>query len=257
MAKKKVKAEETKVMLPEEVIVSDTITDEEPMDVVVEQDSLLEAEIGVEENKQEVVSVDTVEEENKQEDISAETVECNSLGTVDVEVSTVEGRSDNENIKVDTEEERLDYNEGLTDSFENKENIPTVPTMVFRSASEEARYYILEMLKDGESHKKSEIVAYITERAGKTYSDAIVINVLRGMINSGSLISLERGTYSIGSGIGLVSKLISFIEVTRKNLDKLSTVSVSDITESDLSAIEEVKLLKETMETIYERLVTN
>lgn len=244
MAKKKVKTEETKVVLPEEVIVADAVTVEEPVKVVVafEDNGLLAIDTVVEKNRHKEVSVETVKEENKQEDVSVETAECNSLETVDVEVSKVEEASNNDS---------------LIDSIENKEVNTLVSNMVFRSASEEARYYILEMLKDGKSHKKSEIVTCITERAGKIYSNATVINVLRGMINTGSIISLERGSYSIGTGVGIVSKLISFIEVTRKNLDKLTTVSISEITEGDLSAIEEVKLLKETMETMYERLVTN
>ena len=43
----------------------------------------------------------------------------------------------------------------------------------------------------------------------KKFSDATIINILRGMVSTGSLMQLERGTYSIGSGVGLVSKLIS------------------------------------------------
>jgi len=245
MAKKKVKVNETKVKLPEEVIVPDMVSEEKPVDVEVEkeQDSLTEEE--------------TVVEANRQEKVSVEAVVCNSIEPKDVEINMAEESSGKVGIKAEAEDNKQEINESLADNIENKEINPAANPMMFRSASEEARYYILEMLKDGKSHKKSEIVAYITNRSGKTFTEATVINVLRGMINTGSLISLERGTYSMGSGIGLVSKLISFIEVTRKNLDRLSTVSISDITEGDLSAIEEVKLLKETMETIYERLVTN
>ena len=111
------------------------------------------------------------------------------------------------------------------------------------------------MLKHGESRKKG-IVAYIEDCSAKKFSDATIINVLRGMVSTGSLMQLERGTYSIGSGVGLVSKLISFVDTTRKNLEKISTVSVSDIKDSDISVIDEVKRLKETLDSIYEKLVT-
>lgn len=147
---------------------------------------------------------------------------------------------------------------GLSDNIENKETAKEKPPieLKFRSNSEEARYYILDMLKHGESRKKKDIVAYIEECSGKKFSDATIINVLRGMVSNGSLMQLERGTYSIGSGVGLVSKLISFVDTTRKNIEKISTVSVSDIKDSDISAIDEVKKLKETLDSIYEKLVT-
>ena len=147
---------------------------------------------------------------------------------------------------------------GLSDNIVNKEPAKEKPPieLKFRSDSEEARYYILDMLKHGESRKKKDIVAYIEECSGKRFSDATIINVLRGMVSNGSLMQLERGTYSIGSGVGLVSKLISFVDTTRKNLEKISTVSVSDIKDSDISAIDEVKKLKETLDSIYEKLVT-
>lgn len=147
---------------------------------------------------------------------------------------------------------------GLSDNIVNKEPAKEKAPieLKFRSDSEEARYYILDMLKHGESRKKKDIVAYIEECSGKRFSDATIINVLRGMVSNGSLMQLERGTYSIGSGVGLVSKLICFVDTTRKNLEKISTVSVSDIKDSDISVIDEVKRLKETLDSIYEKLVT-
>lgn len=124
----------------------------------------------------------------------------------------------------------------------------------FRSDSEMARTYIMELLSDGESHKKQDIVAFINRKAGKTFTDATIINVLRNLINNGNLLQLERGSYKIGSGIGLVSKFLSFVDATRKGLEKITTVSVSDITESDLAVINDVKLLRGMLEDMYERL---
>ena len=269
MARKKVKAEEVKDMVPEEVVVADVIKEEEPVVVAEEHNGLL----------------DTVVEETKHEDISAETAECNSLEPVDVGINV-------EDVSNDTKEETQDSNESLPGSIEDKEVVPvnageeeiqqedvseataecnslepvdveinvenkeTIPT-VFRSASEEVRYYILEMLKDGKSHKKKEIVAYITERSGKTFSEAVVINVLRNLTSCGSLISLERGSYSIGMGTGLTNRLIKFIEVTRNNLEKVATISVCDMQEEDYKAISELKQLKETLNNMYERLASN
>jgi len=147
---------------------------------------------------------------------------------------------------------------GLSDGIESENTVKDISPieLKFRSDSEEARYYILDMLKHGESRKKRDIVAYIEDCSAKKFSDATIINVLRGMVSTGSLMQLERGTYSIGSGVGLVSKLISFVDTTRKNLEKISTVSVSDIKDSDISVIDEVKRLKETLDSIYEKLVT-
>jgi len=259
MAKKKVKVEETAVeVLPEEVVVADVVNEEEPVDVVVEeeQDSLQGA--------------DTVNEEEKQEEIPEETVECDSVDPVvvdmntseegtkqeEIHVDTVEEEDRQEDVSNDTEEGLQDSNESLSDNSEDKKIIPASTPVAFKSDSEEARYHILEFLRDGESHKKSEIVAYITERSGKTFTEATVINVLRGMINSGSILSLERGSYSIGVGTGLTSRLIQFIEVTRNNLEKVATISVSDIHEEDYKAISELKQLKETLNNMYERLAS-
>jgi len=230
MAKKKVKVEETAVeVLPEEVVVADVVNEEEPVDVVVEeeQDSLQGA--------------DTVNEEEKQEEIPEETVECDSVDPVvvdmntseegtkqeEIHVDTVEEEDRQEDVSNDTEEGLQDSNESLSDNSEDKKIIPA-----------------------------STPVAYITERSGKTFTEATVINVLRGMINSGSILSLERGSYSIGVGTGLTSRLIQFIEVTRNNLEKVATISVSDIHEEDYKAISELKQLKETLNNMYERLAS-
>ncbi|MBU5334300.1 hypothetical protein KQI61_19145 [Anaerocolumna aminovalerica] len=238
MAKRKVKEQETKVVLQEEVIVADVVNEEEPVEVVgaVEENGLLES--------------DTVIEENKQEEIHVATIENNSEEPVDAEVNM-------EDASTGAEEGIWDSSEDLSDNSEDKEVIPAVTSITFKSDSEEARHYILEFLKDGESHKKSEVVAYITNRSGKSFTEATVINVLRGMINNGSIISLERGSYQIGSGSGLLSKLVQFIEVTRGQLEKVATISVSDIKEEDYKAINELKSLKDTLNTMYERLASN
>ena len=233
MARKRVKVEETAVVvLPEEVVLADVVNEEEPVEIAgaVEENGLLES--------------DTVVDENKQEENPVETIENISEEPVDAEVNM-------EDASTGTEEEIQDSSEDLSDNHEDKE---VVTPVTFRSDSEEARHYILEFLKDGESHKKSEVVAYITNRSGKNFTEATVINVLRGMINNGSIISLERGSYQIGSGSGLLSKLVQFIEVTRNNLEKVATISVSDIKEEDYKAINELKSLKETLNTMYERL---
>ncbi|WP_313130961.1 hypothetical protein [Anaerocolumna sp.] len=238
MAKKRNKAEETAVVLPEEVVVADVVNEEESVDVVVavEENGLLEGE--------------SVVEEIQQEEIPVETAECDSADPVDVEGNM-------EDVGNGAEEELQDSNESLSDNSEDKEVVHTVTPVSFKSDSEEARYHILEFLRDGESHKKSEIVAYITERSGKTFTEATVINVLRGMVNSGSIISLERGSYSIGLGTGITSRLIQFIGVTRSNLEKVATISVSDIHEEDYKAISELKQLKENLNAMYERLASN
>lgn len=281
MAKKKVKAvevkeEELKVAIQEEPVVADVVNEEEPVnsEVAEEQEGLQEEEAITEENlvetaegnsagpvdvdmntleegtRHEEVPVDTAGEEIQQGGISAETAECDSVEPVDEEGNM-------EEVGTGTEEGLQDSNESLSDNSEDKEMASVVTLLSFRSDSEEARHYILEFLKDGESHKKSEVVAYITERAGKTFTEATIINVLRGMINSGSIISLERGCYSIGSGSGLLSKLVQFIEVTRCQLEKVATISVSDIKEEDYKAISELKSLKETLNAMYERLKDN
>ncbi|MGF7141758.1 hypothetical protein HNQ56_000168 [Anaerotaenia torta] len=236
MARKRVKVEETAVVvLPEEVVLADVVNEEEPVEIAgaVEENGLLENDTFIEEDIQKEVPVDTVEN--------------NSEEPVDAEVNM-------EDTSTGAEEEIQGFSEDLSDNHEDKE---VVTPVTFRSDSEEARYYILEFLKDGESHKKSEIVAYITNRSGKSFTEATVINVLRGMINNGSILSLERGSYQIGSGSGLLSKLVQFIEVTRNNLEKVATISVSDIKEEDYKAISELKSLKETLNSMYERLTDN
>ena len=236
MARKRVKVEETAVaVLPEEVVLAEVVNEEEPVEIAgaVEENGLLES--------------DTVSEEDMQEENPVETIENISEEPVDAEVNM-------EDASTGAEEEIQDSSEDLSDNHEAKE---VVTPVTFRSDSEEARHYILEFLNDGESHKKSEIVAYITNRSGKSFTDATVINVLRGMINNGSIISLERGSYQIGSGSGLLSKLVQFIEVTRCQLEKVATISVSDIKEEDYKAISELKSLKETLNAMYGRLAGN
>ena len=282
MARKRVKVEETAVVvLPEEVVVADVVNEEEPVEVVgaVEENGLLESDTVVEENKQEEipvetvesdglgsvdedintaeegtkqeeVPVDTAEEEIKQDDISAETTEYNSAEPVDEEVTM-------EDVSSDTEEELQDSNESLPESIEDKEVIPAVSPIMFRSNSEEARYYIIQCLEDGEAHKKKEIVDYITKCSGKVFTEATVINVLRGMTHSGSILSLERGSYKVGTGSSLTSKMIQFIEITRSNLEKVATISVCDMQEEDYKAISELKQLKDTLNNMYKRLAGN
>ncbi|MDF2543405.1 MAG: hypothetical protein K0S47_3123 [Herbinix sp.] len=127
-------------------------------------------------------------------------------------------------------------------------------SVVFRSDSEMARTYIMELLSDGDSHKKQEIVAYISKRAGKEFTEATVINVLRNLINRGDLLQLERGSYKVGSGIGLASKLLQFVDATRKGLEKITTISISDINETDLAVVKDVKELRGLLNDIFDRL---
>ena len=101
MARKKVKAEEVKDMVPEEVVVADVIKEEGSAVVAEEHNGLL----------------DTVVEETKHEDISAETAECNSLEPVDVGINV-------EDVSNDTKEETQDSNESLPGSIEDKEVVP-------------------------------------------------------------------------------------------------------------------------------------
>ncbi|MDF2540861.1 MAG: hypothetical protein K0S47_579 [Herbinix sp.] len=136
-------------------------------------------------------------------------------------------------------------------SFETEN---TATSVVFRSDSEMARTYIMELLSDGESHKKQEVVAYISKRAGKEFTEATIINVLRNLINSGNLLQLERGSYKVGSGIGLASKLLQFVDATRKGLEKITTISISEINETDLAVVKDVKELRGLLNDIFDRL---
>ncbi len=130
----------------------------------------------------------------------------------------------------------------------------TATSVVFRSDSEMARTYIMELLSDGESHKKQEVVAYISKRAEKEFTEATIINVLRNLLNSGNLLQLERGSYKVGSGIGLASKLVQFVDATRKGLEKITTISISEIKETDLSMVKDVKELRGLLNDIFDRL---
>jgi hypothetical protein len=183
-----------------------------------------------------VVDTDSINMDTIVEDVVEDTVIISNVDTVEIEQEQQE-----EEVIINNDEVSLET-----------ENIATV--VVFRSDSEMARTYIMELLSDGESHKKQDIVAFINQKAGKTFTDATIINVLRNLINNGNLLQLERGSYKIGSGIGLVSKFLSFVDATRKGLEKITIVSVSDITESDLAVINDVKLLRGMLEDMYERL---
>lgn len=268
MARKRVKVEETAVVvLPEEVVIADVVNEEEPVEIAgaVEENGLLEADTVSAEDMQEENPVETIESDSfgsvdedintseegtKQEEVPVETAECNSAEPVDEEVNM-------EDVSSDAEEEMQDSNESLPESIEDKEVIPVVSPIMFRSNSEEARYYILQCLEDGEAHKKKEIVDYITKCSGKVFTEATVINVLRGMTHSGSILSLERGSYKVGTGSSLTSKMIQFIDITRSNLEKVATISVCDMQEEDYKAISELKQLKDTLNNMYERLAGN
>jgi len=205
-----------------------------PLNAVSDSEAVSEAAI------EEVETIDTVtvvDVDTIIEDVLEDTLIINDFDTVGV-------------VEEQQEEEAVVINNDVV-SVETEKSATVVE---FRSDSEMARTYIMELLYDGESHKKQDIVAYINQKAGKTFTDATIINVLRNLINNGSLLQLERGSYKIGSGIGLVSKFLSFVDATRKGLEKITTVSVSDITESDMAVINDVKLLRGMLEVMYERL---
>jgi hypothetical protein len=209
-----------------------------PLNAVIDSEAISEAVI------EEVDTVDTIAVEDSDtsnmdtivEDVVEDAVVISDVDTVEIEQEQQEEAVVVNNYEVSLETEN------------------TATAVAFRSDSEMARTYIMELLSDGESHKKQDIVAFINQKAGKTFTDATIINVLRNLINNGSLLQLERGSYKIGSGIGLVSKFLSFVDATRKGLEKITTVSVSDITESDLAVINDVKLLRGMLEDMYERL---
>lgn len=251
------------VIVGEEVAVADNIVnkglEEEQVQAVIEEEV---KENSLEElpllplnavNESEAVSEAVIEEVETVDTIAVEDTDSINMDTIveDV-VEDTEVISDVDTVKIELEqqEEAVVVNNDYVSTETEKPD-----TVVgFRSDSEMARTYIMELLSDGESHKKQDIVAFINRKAGKTFTDATIINVLRNLINNGNLLQLERGSYKIGSGIGLVSKFLSFVDATRKGLEKITTVSVSDITESDLAVINDVKLLRGMLEDMYERL---
>ena len=164
-----------------------------------------------------------------------------------------------QDIMVDMQQEEAleaqNDNEGTTATADDNNEVDNSPVVTnFRSNSEAARYHILTLLSDKESHKKQDIVAYINQKVGKEFTEATIINVLRNLINNGSLLQLERGSYKIGSGIGLASKLLQFVDTTRKGLEKITTISISEINETDLAVVKDVKELRGLLNDIFDRL---
>ncbi len=197
---------------------------------------------------------EVVETENK--DIAGEGTVMEEEKAPEMDkVQEVEGVTENPTVsemgKKDTESKDNTITEEVTTETATEEK-----KLTFRSDSEEARYYILQLLLDNNNYKKQDIVAYVTEKSGRTFSDACMINVLRNLVNTGSLMQLERGSYKLGRGLGLASKLIAFIDSTRKGLDKITTVSISEISESDLKVIQDIKELKFMLDDMFEKLGT-
>lgn len=243
MARKNVKAvdvktEELKAMAPEEAVATDEISKEAPVGAL-EVEKISEDALSVTLNETDQLA-------DNEEGLPEEIADTGIENELDSDVLNEEATADKEQIA-----------EVMFDSLQELEFTPCKPLVIFKSDSEMARCYTLELLADRESHKKQEIVGYITERSGKVFSDAVVINTLRNLVASGSLMQLERGSYRIGTGVGLVSKLVAFIDSTRKGLDKISLVSVSDITESDMSAIQDLKALKSILDVMHEKLTSN
>jgi hypothetical protein len=261
MSKKNMKEKEVKVFVPEEAVVASEVEVEAPIDLdgISEELEILETVATMDDNEQLDVMEGTQEitEVADQNVVAGSEVIADEADVENEEPVKEDADADTEEVITNTEltiEVTENSNESLTDNMESEEPTQVVTPVAFRSDSEMAKHFVMELVADKESHKKQEIVAFITQKACKNFSDAIVINVLRNMTASGNLIQLERGSYKIGSGIGLVSKLISFIDATLKGLEKITTVSVSDITDDDLSAIHDVKLLRGMLEDMYERL---
>ena len=252
MAKKNVKKDNLKVEVQEGAAETMVVQDEAPVSEVESKEEIVNAPLNT-------VETEGITDNNMKAPVvvTEDIVKDNSNAEADLATGNMDAVIENENVNMEETVAGNETVECLNDSMENKKVTQVVPHIEFRSDSEMAKHYIMELVADKESHKKQELVAYITEKAGKNFSDAIVINVLRNMTTSGGLMQLQRGSYQMGSGIGLVSKLVSFIDATRKGLEKISTVSVSDITEADLSAISEIKQLMDTLECMYERLVRN
>lgn len=103
-----------------------------------------------------------------------------------------------------------------------------------KSNVEEARLYIMEILDDGERHRRKEIKEKITEMAGKDFTEGVFSGALRKIMRENDSIQIvERGVYKLlvqptKEGISEEETSFDFEELIISTYDKMK----KDINES-------------------------
>ncbi len=134
--------------------------------------------------------------------------------------------------------------------LDNKESIAETQVtsnfeeMTFNSYSQEIRYYFLQTLSDGKEHSRKELVSALSKsKRSNEFTNAMIINVLRGMVKYGQIISTERGKYIMaGTGAdGLVNQLITVLKRNRSQLVTLANINYINVNDDEMEVLNKIK----------------
>lgn len=140
----------------------------------------------------------------------------------------------------------------------------------FRSNSDEIKYYIKQLLKDGKPHNRKEIIRYVKDTTkNETYTDGQFAGAFQNISRDERYSAVRRGVYQYVGESNLYldeaetidkEKTISEIsyDVLNETVEKLKSeigkINPLDMDEADYLDLDKVKKIIEKIEDFKEKL---
>ena len=136
---------------------------------------------------------------------------------------------------------------------------------VFASNAEEIRFYIKELLADGELHTKGEIRFYVKNNApsGGTFTEGMISGALRDLVKKshGEYIDLSRGKYqknaecvTENSGQALRQRIADIIYSTCQSLGDACTINIIGLSQREIDLANKVSRVISDLKIFAEEL---
>lgn len=113
-------------------------------------------------------------------------------------------------------------------------------TRTFTSNADKIRYYMKELLEDGNPHTVSEIKRYVNKEAEYTFGPGTYAGAIRSlMLNSqGAYVSPSRGVYQKASieseSVDFAQKAIQILQKSRQEIQDSCNINLLEATDLDV-----------------------
>lgn len=129
---------------------------------------------------------------------------------------------------------------------------------IFTSNAEEIRYYVKELLEDGELHNREEIRNYVREHSqnGAGFSEGMFTGAIRDLVvnSQGLYTNPVRGKYQkTADESGKIAKRVrEILEDTKQKIEQACVQNIMELDETDLksakTAAEFIKVVEKYIE---------
>lgn len=114
--------------------------------------------------------------------------------------------------------------------------------MTFRSNSEEIRYYIKELLDQGEEQTTQEIIQYVKQASEKEFTSGMLSGAINDFIDRDkSYQRIRRGVYAKKPAAGPENDGDEFDAIIKKTIEEVERARIIDIENLDIHRLEKMQ----------------